>query len=284
MRKCTLIALLMFSTAAFAEEMNSQSNVYDFFKQASGTPNATAEEEATVQIKRYMASLLYPVDMSSLNGPDKDAKFRDLITVLQRQMGVLPTGVLTTEQFLKLQAVSRYVGGDFVGLDGTKSVFVDKDGAFASGTGMTDASPCSGRAGAGCDVGHPINFVRIFCFRARGVCERWVASFDLEERFLSLDNGTEYEIDSWTSSQVTATEHTPCATFLMTIDVQDEQVTIMTVPQPDLSTCKGFLPPDRPSTWKLVDGLPIAIKLSRDRMNAARALVYPPAKRLLPIQ
>jgi hypothetical protein len=284
MSKFVLIALLVVSTVAFADEMNSQSNVYDFFKQGSGTQNATPEEEATAQIKRYMANLLYPVDMSSLNGPDKDAKFRDLIIILQQQMGVSPTGVLTTEQFLKLEEASRYVEGDLIRFEWTKHVIVDKDLVSASGTGMTDAASCFDQGGAGCDVGQPINFVRIFCFRARGICERWVVYFDLKERFLFLDDGNEYEIESWTSYQVTATQHTPCATFLMTIDVQAEQVTIMTVPQSDLSTCKGFLPPDRPSTWRLVDGLPIAQKLSRDRMNAARSLVYPSARRLLPIQ
>ena len=282
-RKCILVILLLVSTAAFAEEMNRQSNVYDDFKQFSQSQNATADEETTAQIKRYMANLLYPVDMSSFDGPDKDTKFRDLIIVLQQQMGVPPTGVLTTEQFFRLKEASRYVDGDFIGFDPTKHVFMDKDGAWASasGTGTTDASPCSGRAGAGCDIGLPINFVRIFCFRARGVCERSVATFDLKERFLFLDSGTEYEIDSWTSSRVTAREQTPCATFLMTIDVQGKQATIVTVPQPDLPSCSGWRSPDRPSTWKLVDGLPIAEKLSLDRMNAARALVYPPAKRLL---
>jgi hypothetical protein len=279
MNKFILIALTVFSTAVFA----NQNNVYEDFKHGSPTPNATAEEEVTAQIKRYMASLLYPVDMSSLNGPDKDAKFRDLIIVLQQQMGVSPTGVLTTEQFLMLQEASRYVDGDLI-LNSTKHVLIDEDGASASGTGMTDAGLCSDRPGAGCDIGQPLNFVRIFCFRARGVCERWVASFDLKDRFLFLDSGTEYNIDTWTSSRVTATEHTPCATFLMTIDGPSEQVTIATVPQPSLSSCKGFRPPAGPSTWNLVDGLPVAQKVNRDRMNAARALVYPPARRLLPIQ
>jgi len=281
MRKYILVILLLVSTAAFAEEMNRQSNVYDNFRDLPPAQNATTDETVTALIKRYMARLLYPVDISSLSGPDKDAKFRDLIIVLQEQMGVPPTGVLTTEQFSRLQEASRYVDGDFIGLPGKQVFMVDKDGVSASGTGTTDASPCSGRAGAGCDIGHPINFVRIFCFRPRGVCERWVADFDLKERFLFLDFGTEYEIDSWTSSRVTAREQTPCATFLMTIDVQGKQATIVTVPQPDLPSCSGWRPPDRPSTWKLVDGLPIAQKLSWDRMNAARALVYPPAKRLL---
>jgi hypothetical protein len=283
MRKRILIALLVVSTAAFAEEKNLQINVYDDFKQLPPAQNATIDEEVTALIKRYMANLLYPVDLSSLSGPDKDKKFRDLIIVLQQQMGVDPTGILTTDQFNRLAEASRNIDGDLIGLPG-KRVFRTKDGVSAFGTGTTDASPCLDRPGAGCDIGRPINFVQIFCVKPRGVCERYVATFGLNERFLSLDSGTEYEIDSWTSSRVTAREQTPCATFLMTIDVQGEQATIVTVPQPDLPSCSGWRPPDRPSTWKLVDGLPIAQKLNRDRMNAARALVYPPAKRLLPIQ
>jgi hypothetical protein len=275
-----LIILIMISTSAFADD-KSQTNVYDEFRHLGAPPaNVTVDEHVTALIKRSMANLLYPVDMSSLVPPDKDKKFRELIMVLQQQMGVAATGVLTTEQFFKLREASRYVDGDFIGL-GPNYVSIDNDGASASGTGMTDASPCSGRAGGGCDIGQPLNFVRIICFRARGICERWIATFDLKERFLFLDHGTEYEVDSWTSSLVTAREQTPCATFLMTIDVQGKQVTIVTVPQPDLPSCNGFQPPDRPSTWKLVDGLPIAQKLSRDRMDAARALVYPPARKLM---
>jgi len=281
MRKYILLILLLVSTAAFAEEMNRQSNVYDDFKQFSQSQNATADEETTAQIKRYMANLLYPVDMSSFDRPDKDTKFRDLIIVLQQQMGVPPTGVLTTEQFFRLQEASRYVDGDFVGLPGKQVFMVTEDGVSASGTGTTDASPCRDRPGAGCDIGYPINVVKIFCFRPRRVCEQYDATFDLKERLLYLSFVTEYEIDSWTSSRVTAREQTPCATFLMTIDVQGKQATIVTVPQPDLPSCSGWRPPDRPSTWKLVDGLPIAQKLDGDRMNAARALAYPPAKRLL---
>ena len=74
MRKYILVILLLVSTAAFAEEMNRQSNVYDDFKQFSQSQNATADEETTAQIKRYMANLLYPVDMSSFDRPDKDTK------------------------------------------------------------------------------------------------------------------------------------------------------------------------------------------------------------------
>src|SRR6516225_3649768 len=114
MRKGILLALLILSTAAFAGEINNQSDVYDDFRRVllPPLPGVPVDEEMTALIKRYMASLLYPVDMPSLNRPDKDAKFRDLIIILQQQMGDPPTGVLTTEQFLKLQEAFRYVDGD----------------------------------------------------------------------------------------------------------------------------------------------------------------------------
>ena len=75
----------------------------------------------------------------------------------------------------------------------------------------------------------------------------------------------------------------PCSTALMTIDIKGEQVSIVTVPQPDELLCKRASR-EGPSTWKLVDGGPVAWKLGQEKMNKARMLVYRPAKRLMPIQ
>jgi hypothetical protein len=72
---------------------------------------------------------------------------------------------------------------------------------------------------------------------------------------------------------------------LMAIDVKSQQVTFVTVPQPKSSDCaRTDLHDSAPDTWKLVDGFPIVEKLWQERMNKARMLVYPPVKRLLPIQ
>jgi hypothetical protein len=63
MRRCIRVALIVvISSGAFADERKDQSNVYDDL-QPSAT--ATVDEKVTALIKRYMASLLYPVDMSS---------------------------------------------------------------------------------------------------------------------------------------------------------------------------------------------------------------------------
>jgi hypothetical protein len=83
-----LIGLIAISSIAFADDRKNQANVYDDFGQWwKPPPNVTVDEEVTSFIKRDMANLLYPVDMSSLSRPENDTKFRDLIIVLQQQMG-----------------------------------------------------------------------------------------------------------------------------------------------------------------------------------------------------
>jgi hypothetical protein len=90
MRKGILVALMVISTVALADDARKQANVYD---DAPGwlkpLPDATVDEQVTALIKRHMANLLYPVDMSSLSRPDNVLKFRDLIKVLQQQNGRL---------------------------------------------------------------------------------------------------------------------------------------------------------------------------------------------------
>ena len=70
-----LIALAVISSVGFADDEKKQTNVYDDLEWMN-TPAHTGEENMTAIIKRHMANLLYPVDMTSFSGPDKDAKFR----------------------------------------------------------------------------------------------------------------------------------------------------------------------------------------------------------------
>ena len=267
-----IIALMTISTVAFAADARKQANVYDDFRgwMKPSSPETAVDEEVTATIKRHMANLLYPVDMSSFKGPDSDTNFRDLIKVLQQQMGVSPTGVLTVEQVDRLAEASRYLDGEWIGFTPGKIVW--------SGSSMVGASGTGAMAGT-----EPLNFVRILCFKERGTCEMYDVSFQQEQRFLFLNTPAEYQIDVWTPSRVTARMDGPCSTALMTIDIKGEQVSIVTVPQPDELLCKRASR-EGPSTWKLVDGGPVAWKLGQDKMNKARMLVYPPAKRLMPIQ
>jgi hypothetical protein len=159
MSKFILIALIVFSTGAFADERKNQINVYDDFRQL-GNPSAdvTVDEELTAHIKRDMANLLYPVDMSSLSRPDSDTKFRDLIMVLQQQMGDSSTGILTTDQYARLDEASRNIDGGLILLP-EKMVSMGTDGSWASAVGTRAWNGIADRA----------SVVRIFCDRERDV-------------------------------------------------------------------------------------------------------------------
>ena len=62
MRRIALaILMIIFSTACWADEKDDQRNVYDVFREPPSLP----EQQLTARIKRHMANLLYPVDMSS---------------------------------------------------------------------------------------------------------------------------------------------------------------------------------------------------------------------------
>jgi hypothetical protein len=158
------IALMALSAVAFAEK-KKDSNVYDEFRQLpTAASNVTVDDEVTALIKRRMANLLYPVDMSSLVPPDKDPKFHDLITVLQQQMGDPPTGVLTEDEFGRLSEASDNIDGNLIGLPLGKHVsVVDSAAVSAEGAGAWEEENGSRPK---------INFVRIFCFKARGMCEK----------------------------------------------------------------------------------------------------------------
>jgi hypothetical protein len=278
MKKCFLIALIVISTTSFADEGEKweQLDVYDGFRQFS-TP--LADEEVTAQIKRHMANLLYPVDMSSFSKPDNDPKFRDLIMALQQQMGVSPTGILTMDQFKRLEIASRNVDRQFVGVPFPINVNISSDGASADGARIMDVDAWSSAVGDRMPDfdANKLTFARILCFRARGICEMYTAKFHLDDPFLFLELGIEYQINTWTPSRVTARLDAPCSSSLMTMDAKARHVMAVTEPKPN---CTGFTPI---APWHLVDGFSVASKLHLDRINPARALVYRPAQRLMPL-
>src|SRR6516162_7456771 len=102
MKKALLFFLFTISPA-FADDQN----IYDFFRQLPNSDRAIVEEQTTALIKRHMANLLYPVDMSSLARPETDAKFREQVMALQKQMGVPATGILTQDEFGRLAQAAR---------------------------------------------------------------------------------------------------------------------------------------------------------------------------------
>ena len=206
MKKALLILLLTISPA-FADDQN----VYDFFRQIEPKWNsAVLDEYVTALIKRHMANLFYPVDMTSFVRPEKDAKFREQIIALQKQMEVPPTGALTSDEFSRLEKAARDVDDRPIG---THDKFVDrsKDGewVFAIGTGGAD------------DIAKPINITQIFCRRASGTCELSTAEYSPEDSQLYFGTPPfDYAITTWEPTRVTATREHPCGTAVMSIDMQ----------------------------------------------------------------
>jgi len=235
-----LILLIALSTIAQASD-DGKTNVYDDFSELlKPSADASVEQQVTVRIKRYMAALLYPVDMSTFTGPDKDEKFRGLIMVLQKQMGAPMSGVLTSDQFNLLAEAAKDISGPLIAPEMGKFVSVKNGILIARGTGTMD------------DIADPINRVSIVCIKQESTCESRVASFDVQTNMLSLSDLIYYEIKTWTPDRVTAIREHRCGTATMTIDVKAEEITIM--------SAHGCLN-DKPSIWKLTDGFPIAWKL-----------------------
>ena len=268
MKKALLIFLFTISPA-FADDQN----VYDFFRQLPNTDNAVVDEQTTALIKRHMANLLYPVDMGSFARPEKDAKFREQVITLQKQMGAPATGTLTLDEFGRLAEAARDIDDRPIGNGIKKTVVKEGDFVSATGTGGTDdiANP----------LAPPININRIFCQRISGTCELSIAAFNPQDAHLYFYIPWDYSITTWEPTRVTATNEMPCATSLMTIDIRTKSVVISSVPHSDLSFCAK----QGPTTWRLLDdGFSVSWKLHQDKANKARALVYEAARKLvLPI-
>jgi hypothetical protein len=266
MKKALLIFLFTISPA-FADDQN----VYDFFRQLPNSDSAIVDEQTTALIKRHMANLLYPIDMSTLARPETDAKFREQVIAAQKQMGVPATGSLTRDEFGRLAEAARDMDDHPIGTTMKKTVVKDGDFVSATGTGGTDdiANP----------LAPPINISRIFCQRISGTCELNIAAFNPEDAHLYFYIPWQYNITTWEPTRVTAVNEMRCATSSMTLDIQTQSVTISSVPHSDLPSCAN----QGPTTWRLLDdGFSVSWKLHQDKVNKARALVYEANKNLVP--
>jgi hypothetical protein len=98
--------------------------VYDFFRQLPNSDSAIVDEQTTALIKRHMANLLYPIDMSTLARPETDAKFREQVIAAQKQMGVPATGSLTRDEFGRLAEAARDMDDHPIGTTMKKTALV----------------------------------------------------------------------------------------------------------------------------------------------------------------
>ena len=265
--KKALLIFLFTVPPAFADDQN----VYDFFRQLPNSDSAIVDQQTTALIKRHMANLLYPVDMGSFARPETDAKFREQIIALQKQMAAPATGILTLNEFDRLAEAARDIDDRAIGTTMKKTVVKDGDSVSATGTGGTDdiADP----------LAPPINISRIRCQRISGTCELNIAAFNPQDAHLYFYIPWDYRITTWEPTRVTATNEMPCATSSLTIDIKTESVMISSVPHSDLSSCAK----EGPTTWRLLnDGFSVSWKLNQDKVNKARALVYEAKRNLVP--
>ena len=268
-----VLFLLVLVAPALADKQQDEfdeRDVYDAFGELKlkPSPGVTLEEDVTSRIKRYMANLLYPVDMTSFVRPEKDAKLRELIVTLQKQMGEATTGFLTYRQFSKLQDAARSIDESPVTISPGIIVYRSDDGNLvgAVGTGVMN------------DLANPINVARILCTKSDGTCQMSTAEFDPKYSQLFAPAPTIYEVKTWTPNRVTAIREHPCGSAFLTVDVATKDVTIASTPHADLPFCSK----EPANIWKLADRFKITWNLHRDRYNQARALVYEPAKKMFP--
>ena len=69
--------LLFLAIPALADDQFDQKSVYDAFGELKLKPSTgvTLEQDVTSQIKRHMANLLYPVDLTSFVRPERTPSF-----------------------------------------------------------------------------------------------------------------------------------------------------------------------------------------------------------------
>ena len=236
---CTLLP--SFAKSSWAQANQAETSIYDDFRQSlKSSAGISVDRQVTAIIKRYMANLLYPVDLSSFSTPDKDKNFQRQIKVLQKQMGVPETGTLTSDQFSKLAKASRDISASQIGLPGKfVSMITGGNVVLAVGTGAMDG------------IANPINKVRILCIKSQNTCDMTEATFDLENQFLDFHQVVPvYEIQTWTQNRVTAIREHPCGTAMMSIDVKAQTVTIVVAAHNDLKGCAGKVE----GAWTLLDG------------------------------
>lgn len=265
MRKTILALLVAVSTAAWADDKQDQRNVYDEFREwVTPSADATVDEQGTAWIKRHMATLLYPVDMSSFVRPENDAKFRDVIVLLQRQMGTQSTGILTSGEYRRLAQAARDLDDRSIDIQTHPTIVsIAKDGSWVSALGTL----------AGDDIAHPINITRIMCLKGLGTCDLSSASFDLKTSFLWHSLPVTYVIKVWNSNTVVAVSEGACGVASMMIDVSAKTVSLADTGNCIIKTQSNFT---------LVDGGAVAWKIHQDKVNKARELVYEPARKLVP--
>jgi hypothetical protein len=254
LKRTFLFLLFIFCATAAAEEPKNTKSIYEELRKSQKpTSGASTDDITTATIKRHMATLLYPVDLSSLKPPEQDESFKGLIKLLQRQMGDPDTGIITSDQYYRLAGAARDIDARPVLVASGKIISMEDEIVLAVGTGQMD------------DLAQPINKVRIVCVKSEGTCEEAEATFDAKTGLLDFFEVASYQVRTWTPKRVTAIREHPCGTATMSIDIIAKTVEVSVLGHKDLQFC----PDASQERWSLVDGFPVAWNLARDKQLRA---------------
>src|SRR2546430_2137078 len=231
----------------------------------------------TALIKRHMAQLLYPVDLTKFDAPARDPQFLALVKELQKQMRVQATGILTEDQYRRLSDAARRIDDVMIGLPPYKQVFINEERNFVTADGTLTSGPQD----------YPLKLSRITCRREEASCDLITAYFDREDssglaQLYFDDLLRNYAITAWTAEGIVAQDYAPCGTATLMINFKQQSAKIVSVPHGDSKMChRANAGEGTSTTWTLADGFPLAWQEHLKRRNDALALVYKPASTLM---
>jgi hypothetical protein len=232
-----------------------------------------ADGLATVMIKQAMAALMYPVDMGSTNGPDRDPKFKDQIKGLQKRMDAPQTGVLLQSQFDRLLAAAKTVQGHRAFPPVGKVVIQTTPGRFvAKGTWVTE------------DDAFPVNYSDIICEREAQSCT--MTTIDIvqpnqinsDPDFNVMLSTEKYAIATWNGDELTAVSESTCRRQRLIVNSSSKQASLLATDKDDagcrLPNGVQIPPLGKPRVSSLGDPFQEAKKFYDDQRKQAQKLMY----------
>lgn len=229
--------------------------VYEAYESAGGEFEGDPIAYASSRIRRALAILYYPVDLSSSIDPREDRALREQVSAFQRTLNHEPDGTLSFGEFNRLLELETIGTATPIGFLWRRAPHVEADWAGAAGTWVI----------RGDQIAYPLNFAQIDCWRAAGHCEATEVHVDASDlsgvagesgRYLAGARTTIYSIASWAAGKVEARSEPPAGECRFATLILDQSSGVVSEVSQDRSQhCDHtLLPPLRaPRTSTLED-------------------------------
>lgn len=288
MKSIFVVISVVVSAMSWASDGKDELDIYTFQQEhfrssAVASSGLSSDAQTTARIKRYMAGLLYPVDLSVLTNPDKDLRFQNEIRLLQKQMGVPSTGVLTVRQYDRLvRAATMHTELPVFPTGFYVDQYETGRNSNVSAKGAWSVDPTDRMASY-----NPINTGHVDCDKAEKLCTVVTADVLLPYELVAipvytLQVHTEiFEVESWRPERITAVQELSCSKTTMTIDIKGKAVKQVTVPRYERESCNANRTV-KPSFVTLLDGSKAFEEVFARRRKEVQDLVYTPARMYMP--